>query len=512
MNNLTFTTYVHEQLPFEKLASQTIARQEGNLTDTGALLIKTGNFTGRSPEDKFVVKDNISINCVDWNKFNNPIDENNFLQLKNRLIAYLNNKAEVWARNVFACADDSFRLSIRVINETPWSNHFACNMFIEPDKNELKNFDAEWLIIQAPGFEADPLTDGTRQKNFTILSLKHKTILIGGSGYTGEIKKAVFTALNFILPHEHNVLSMHCSANEGANGDTALFFGLSGTGKTTLSADSKRNLIGDDEHGWSNYGVFNFEGGCYAKIINLSAECEPEIFGAIKPGALVENALLFKNSNQINFSDTSITENTRTSYPLEYILNAKKPALGGHPKNIFFLACDAYGVLPPISLLTEEQAMYYFINGYTAKVAGTEIGVSEPKVTFSACFGAPFLPLHPELYTNLLGKKLKEHKVKVWLVNTGWIAGKYGQGYRISIKNTRAIVNAALSGKLENVNYKKHSIFQLLVPQNCPGISSQELLNPREMWPNKTEYDKTAKLLVELFDKNHQLYCHPQFS
>jgi len=512
MNNPMFTTLVHEQLPIEKLAGQTIARQEGTLTDTGALLIKTGNFTGRSPEDKFLVKDNISIKSVDWNKFNNPIDENSFLQLKDKLIAYLNNKTEIWARNLFACADSRYQLSVRVINENPWSNHFASNMLIEPDEDELKNFNAEWLIIQAPGFEANPLIDGTRQKNFTILSLKHKTILIGGSGYTGEIKKAVFTALNFLLPYEHNVLSMHCSANEGVNGDTALFFGLSGTGKTTLSADSQRKLIGDDEHGWSNQGVFNFEGGCYAKIINLSEECEPEIFHAIKPGALVENARLFKNSNHIDFSDKSITENTRTSYPLEYIPNAKTPALGGHPQNIFFLACDAYGVLPPISLLTEEQAMFYFINGYTAKIAGTEVGITEPKVTFSACFGAPFLPLHPEFYATLLGKKLKEHKVKVWLVNTGWTAGPYGQGYRISINNTRAMVNAALSGKLDTVNYQEHSIFHLSVPQSCPGISSQALLNPREMWPDQNAYDEAAMKLVELFDKNHQLYNHPQLS
>ncbi len=512
MNNPMFTTLVHEQLPIEKLAGQTIARQEGTLTDTGALLIKTGNFTGRSPEDKFLVKDNISIKSVDWNKFNNPIDENSFLQLKNKLIAYLNNKTEIWARNLFACADSRYQLSVRVINENPWSNHFASNMLIEPDADELKNFNAEWLIIQAPGFEANPLIDGTRQKNFTILSLKHKTILIGGSGYTGEIKKAVFSALNFLLPYEHNVLSMHCSANEGVNGDTALFFGLSGTGKTTLSADSQRKLIGDDEHGWSNQGVFNFEGGCYAKIINLSEECEPEIFHAIKPGALVENAILFKNSNHIDFSDKSITENTRTSYPLEYIPNAKTPALGGHPQNIFFLACDAYGVLPPISLLTEEQAMFYFINGYTAKIAGTEVGITEPKVTFSACFGAPFLPLHPEFYATLLGKKLKEHKVKVWLVNTGWTAGPYGQGYRISINNTRAMVNAALSGKLDTVNYQEHSIFHLSVPQSCPGISSQALLNPREMWPDQNAYDEAAMKLVELFDKNHQLYNHPQLS
>ena len=507
-----FTTLVHEQLPIEKLVSQSIERKEGSLTDTGALLIKTGKFTGRSPEDKFIVRDDISIKSVDWNKFNNPIDENSFLQLKDRLISYLNNKQEIWARNLFACADDRYRLSVRVINENPWSNHFASNMLIEPDTNDLKNFNAEWLIIQAPGFEADPLVDGTRQKNFTILSFTHKTILIGGSGYTGEIKKGIFTALNFILPYQNNVLSMHCSANEGPNGDTALFFGLSGTGKTTLSADSRRKLIGDDEHGWSNQGIFNLEGGCYAKIINLSADCEPEIFSAIKPGALVENAVLFKNSNKIDFSDKSITENTRTSYPLVYIPNAKLPSLSGHPQNIFFLTCDAYGVLPPISLLNEEQAMYYFINGYTAKIAGTEVGITEPKVTFSACFGAPFLPLHPEFYATLLGEKLKEHKVKVWLVNTGWTAGSYGKGYRISINNTRAMVNAALSGKLNNVDYQQHSIFHLSVPQTCPGLSSQTLLNPREMWSDKGDYDKTATRLVSLFNENFHGYNHPQLS
>ena len=512
MINPTFTTLVHEQLPIEKLISQTIERQEGTLTNTGALLIKTGKFTGRSPEDKFIVKDDASIKSVDWNKFNNPIDENSFLQLKDKLISYLNNKPEIWARNLFACAGDRYRLSVRVVNENPWSNHFASNMLIEPDANELKNFNAEWLIIQASGFEADSIADGTRHKNFTILSFTHKTILIGGSGYTGEIKKGIFTALNFILPYQHNILSMHCSANEGANGDTALFFGLSGTGKTTLSADSRRKLIGDDEHGWSSYGIFNFEGGCYAKIINLSAGCEPEIFNAIKPGALVENAVFFENSNEIDFSDKSITENTRASYPLNYIPNTKMPSLSGHPQNIFFLTCDAYGVLPPISLLNEEQAMYYFINGYTAKIAGTEVGITEPKVTFSSCFGAPFLPLHPEYYANLLGNKLKEHNVKVWLISTGWTAGPYGCGYRISINDTRAIVNAALTGKLNNANYQEHSIFKLCVPQACPGISSQTLLNPREMWADKNHYDETAKKLVNLFDENYYKYNHPQLS
>ncbi len=414
------------------------------LNNTGALCINTGEFTGRSPKDKFIVKDATTKNSVFWNNFNIPIEEKYFFHLKDKLTRYLNRQNEIWIRDCYACADNDYRLNIRVINEMPSSNLFALNMFITPHEEELENFKPDWHIIHAPSFKANPKKDGTRQHNFAVISFTHKMILIGGTAYTGEIKKGIFSILNYILPHKKNVLSMHCSANIGESDDVAVFFGLSGTGKTTLSADPERKLIGDDEHGWTNNGVFNFEGGCYAKCIDLSEEKEPEIFHAIRPGALVENVTFFKDTNEINFSSKKITENTRVSYPLDFISNAAEPSLGGHPKNIFFLTCDAYGVLPPISKLTPGQAMYQFLSGYTAKVAGTETGITEPKVTFSTCFGAPFLPLHPVTYAEMLGKKMKEHNVNVWMVNTGWIGGAYGVGSRIQLKYTRAIIRAAL--------------------------------------------------------------------
>ncbi|MEX0636106.1 MAG: phosphoenolpyruvate carboxykinase (ATP), partial [Ferruginibacter sp.] len=387
---LQTTQSIHYQLSPSELSEQALQRNEAVLNDTGALVIKTGKFTGRSPKDKFTVKDEITNGTVDWNDFNIPIDEKYFFQLKDKMMAYLSAK-ELWVRDCFACADEQYQLSLRVINESPANNLFCYNMFIRPTAEQLKNFTPHWHVIQAPGFKANPSEDGTRAENFAILSFKHKTILIGGTGYTGEMKKGIFTMLNFVLPVRANILSMHCSANMGKDGDTAIFFGLSGTGKTTLSADPNRMLIGDDEHGWTSDSVFNFEGGCYAKTIDLSEEKEPEIFHAIKPGALVENTSFFEGSNKIDFSSKAITENTRVSYPLTFISNALEPSVGKTPKNIFFLTCDAYGILPPISKLTPGQAMYQFISGYTAKVAGTEAGVTEPKATFSACFGAPFL-------------------------------------------------------------------------------------------------------------------------
>jgi phosphoenolpyruvate carboxykinase (ATP) len=359
---------IHYQLTPEELTEQTICRGEGVLNDTGALVINTGKFTGRSPKDKFTVKDAITENTVNWNDFNIPIEEKYFLQLKDKMLKYLAEK-EIWVRDCYACADENFKLSLRVINEQPSANLFCYNMFISPNENELENFTPQWHIIQAPNFKANPAQDGTRAENFAILSFAHKTILIGGTGYTGEMKKGIFTMLNFILPHKANVLSMHCSANMGKAGDTAIFFGLSGTGKTTLSADPDRFLIGDDEHGWTGDSVFNFEGGCYAKTIDLSEEKEPEIYNAIRPGALVENVTFIDGTNKIDFGSKKITENTRVSYPLSFISNALEHSIGKTPKNIFFLTCDAYGVLPPISKLTAGQAMYQFISGYTAKVA-----------------------------------------------------------------------------------------------------------------------------------------------
>jgi phosphoenolpyruvate carboxykinase (ATP) len=499
-------TSLHYQLSPAELAEQTVLRGQGVLNNTGALCVRTGEFTGRSPKDKFIVKDALTENTVDWNNFNIPIDEKYFHQLKKKLLDYLGSKEEVWIRDAYACANPAYRLNIRVINENPWSNLFAHNMFLRPTENELENFEPEWEIIQAPGFIADPLVDGTRQHNFAILSFTHKTILIGGSGYTGEIKKGIFSVLNYILPHDKNVLSMHCSANMGSDGDVAVFFGLSGTGKTTLSADPNRSLIGDDEHGWTNDSVFNFEGGCYAKTIDLSEEKEPEIFNAIHAGALVENIQFYPGSREIDFSNGSITENTRVSYPLNYISNAMEPSIGGLPKNIFFLTCDAYGVLPPISKLSPGQAMYQFISGYTAKVAGTEAGVTEPKSTFSACFGAPFMPLHPGHYAEMLGRKMKEHQVNVWMINTGWSGGPYGIGSRMKLSYTRAMITAALKGDLEGVSYETHPVFGMMMPLSCPGVPT-EILNPRSTWADTAAYDAKSKDLAGQFVRNFEKYA-----
>jgi phosphoenolpyruvate carboxykinase (ATP) len=499
-------TNIHYQLSPGELVQQTVANGQGKLNNTGALVIKTGEFTGRSPLDKFIVKDSVTENTVHWNNFNLPINEKYFNQLKKKLLAYLSNKDEVWVRDCAACAHPDYRINIRVINENAWSNLFAYNMFLRPDEDELEEFKPDWQIIQAPGFKADPAVDGTRQHNFAIISFTQKTILIGGTGYTGEIKKGIFSILNYILPQQQNVLSMHCSANMADNGDTAIFFGLSGTGKTTLSADPQRKLIGDDEHGWTVDSIFNFEGGCYAKVIDLSLEKEPDIFNAIRPGALVENTTFINGTNEIDFSSKKITENTRVSYPLHYINNAAEPSIGGTPKNIFFLTADACGVLPPISKLTPAQAMYQFISGYTAKVAGTEAGVLEPKATFSACFGAPFLPLHPGKYAEMLGQKMKEGNVAVWLVNTGWSGGCYGVGSRIKLSYTRAMITAALNGQLDKAAFSKQPIFGFMTPASCPGVPS-EILDSKNTWEDKDAYDQKAKNLAKQFVDNFKKYA-----
>jgi phosphoenolpyruvate carboxykinase (ATP) len=489
------------QLSTEQLREQILSREEGVLNDTGALVIQTGHFTGRSPADKFIVEDSVTTNTVDWNRFNKPISENQFDRLLQDQINYLANLPELWARDACACDDPAFRIRLRVITETPASSHFAANMFIAPHPEELNSFAPDWQLLHAPGFHADPGVHGTRQGNFTVVSFSHKAILIGGTGYTGELKKAVFTILNYLLPLKHNVLSMHCSANEGPEGDCALFFGLSGTGKTTLSSDPLRSLIGDDEHGWHDTGIFNFEGGCYAKVINLSEAQEPAIFRAIRPGALVENTRFTQKTNKIDFSDSSVTENTRVSYPLDFIPNAKKPAVSRIPRHIFFLTCDAYGVLPPLSKLSQEQITYYFLNGYTAKVAGTETGILEPQVTFSACFGAPFLPLRPEVYAKLLREKTAKYDTQVWMINTGWTGGTYGTGSRISLAYTRAMITAILSGELDKVTYYPHETFGLLIPQSCPGVPTA-LLDPRKAWTDPAAYDLAAKKLQESFRDN----------
>ena len=488
-----------------ELVEETIMRGEGELTDTGALAIDTGEFTGRSPKDKFIVLDDVTKDTIWWGDINIKFDAEKFDRLYSRVAAYLANR-EVYVRDAYACADPRYRLNIRVVTEFPWSNLFAYNLFLRPTRDEIENFKPDWSIVCAPGFHADPAIDGTRQHNFAILNLTKKVILIGGTGYTGEIKKGIFTLLNYILPQEKGVLSMHCSANSGKNGDTAIFFGLSGTGKTTLSADPNRALIGDDEHGWADNSVFNFEGGCYAKCVDLTKEKEPQIYNAIKFGALVENTEFFDGTRTVDFSNISKTENTRVAYPLHHIDNAVEPSVGKTPKNIFFLTCDAFGVLPPISKLTTAQAMYHFISGYTAKTAGTEMGITEPTLTFSACFGKAFLPLHPTKYAELLGKKLKENKnINVWLVNTGWTGGPYGIGSRIKLSYTRALITAAMNGELDNVTFETLPVFNLALPASCPGVPD-EILNPRNTWADKDAYDNKANQLASSFVKNFEQY------
>ena len=490
----------------EELTKKTLELGQGELNDSGALSVSTGKFTGRSPKDKFTVKDAITEKSVDWGDVNIPIAPEAFDALYDKVCAYMGGK-EVWVRDAYACADPKFRLNIRVVNETPWANLFCNDLFLRPTAEEIQTQNPDWVILQAPGFQADPAVDGTRQANFTIVNFTRKIILIGGSGYTGEMKKGIFGVLNFVLPHDHKVLSMHCSANEGKDGDVALFFGLSGTGKTTLSADPNRALIGDDEHGWADGSVFNFEGGCYAKCIDLSEEKEPQIWAAVKPGALLENIKFHEGTKTVDYADGSITENTRVAYPIDFIPNAKEKSYGGDPKNIFFLTADAFGILPPISRLTTEQAMFQFISGYTAKVAGTEVGVTEPQPTFSACFGRVFLPLHPAKYAELLGKKLEEHKdVNVWLINTGWSGGAFGTGSRMSLKHTRAMITAAMNGELKDVAYVAHPVFGVLVPQTVPNVPS-EVLNPRDTWADKEAYDKKASELAGLFNKNFEKYA-----
>jgi phosphoenolpyruvate carboxykinase (ATP) len=505
-SGLKFSETIHYQLSPEELVNDSIRIGEGILCNTGALVIKTGEFTGRSPKDKFIVKDDLTENTVHWNEFNLPLDEKYFNIIRKKVMDHLEKLPEVWIRDCHACADPRFRLSVRVINEKPWSNLFAHNMFLRPTESELENFKPDWHILTCPGLKLDPNECGIRQHNVSLVSFKHKMILIAGSGYTGEMKKGIFTILNYILPFEKNVFSMHCSANMGKKGDTAIFFGLSGTGKTTLSADPNRKLIGDDEHAWTDDNIFNFEGGCYAKTIHLTEEKEPEIFRAIRPGALVENTSFFPGTNKINFDDGSVTENTRVSYPLDFISNALVPSIGGLPKNIFFLTCDAFGVLPPISKLTPGQAMYQFISGYTAKVAGTEADVTEPKPTFSACFGAPFLPLHPGKYAQMLGSKMQENKVSVWLVNTGWTGGTYGEGSRMKLKFTRAMITAALNNEFEKITFETHPVFGVAMPVSCPNVPS-EILNPGNTWSDKNAYDEKAKYLAGLFIKNFEKYA-----
>ncbi len=498
---------VYYQLSPEQLHDQTIALQQGVEASSGALAINTGEFTGRSPKDRFIVKDSITKDKIWWGDINIPFSPTAFDKLYTKVITYLNDK-ELYVRDSYVCADPKYRVNIRVVNEYPWSNFFAYNMFMRPSASELEDFIPEWTIVNAPSFMAIPKEDGTRQHNFAILNFTKKIALIGGTGYTGEIKKGIFSALNFILPVYKNTLPMHCSANVGKDGSTAIFFGLSGTGKTTLSTDPERQLIGDDEHGWTAENtIFNFEGGCYAKVINLSKSKEPDIYNAIKKGAILENVVMDTDGN-VDFTDKSITPNTRVSYPIHHIQNIQPNSIGGNPKNIFFLTADAFGVLPPISKLTPGQAAYHFISGYTAKVAGTEAGINEPKPIFSACFGAPFMPLHPTTYAEMLSAKMKSTGVTVWLVNTGWTGGPYGIGERMALKHTRAMIAAAMDGSLEAANkdnYHIHSVFGVLQPRVCPNVATA-ILSPRKTWNNDDGFYKIAYQLSQSFVDNFKQY------
>jgi phosphoenolpyruvate carboxykinase (ATP) len=496
----------HWNLTPAQLVAESIKNGEGVLTDTGALAVDTGKFTGRSPKDRFVVRDAKTENTVWWGDVNIAFAPEKFDALHEKVAAYLSDK-KVYVRDNYVCADSAYRLTVRTITEWAFSNLFADNLFNRFERNQLEALaSTDWTILCAPGFHANPEVDGTRQSNFAIINFTKQMVLIGGTGYTGEIKKSIFSILNYILPEEKQTLSMHCSANLGKDGDTAIFFGLSGTGKTTLSADPNRNLIGDDEHGWGENSIFNFEGGCYAKCVNLTEEKEPQIWKAIKFGAIVENTNFIAGTSTVDFDNIEKTENTRVAYPIHHIDGAVIPSVGGVPKNIFFLTADAFGVIPPISKLNPGQAMFHFISGYTAKVAGTEVGVTEPQTTFSACFGKAFLPLHPAKYAALLGEKMRKNNVNVWLINTGWTGGPYGVGSRMALKHTRAMITAAINGELENVNYTQHPVFGFQMPDSCPNVPA-EVLHPRNTWADKAAYDEKANNLANQFNKNFEQYA-----
>ncbi|TWI56892.1 phosphoenolpyruvate carboxykinase (ATP) [Halalkalibacter nanhaiisediminis] len=498
--------HVHHDLPISSLIEKSLMRGEGKLTATGALSVETGAYTGRSPKDKFIVKESSVADKINWGSVNQPIEKETFANLYKKVIKHLEEQNELFVSQGFAGADPTYRLPLKIINEFAWHQLFARQLFIRPTEDDDQSFENGFTIVSAPTFKADPAVDGTRSEAFVIISFEERIVLIGGTEYAGEMKKSIFSVMNFVLP-EQGVLSMHCSANTGQEGDTALFFGLSGTGKTTLSADPHRSLIGDDEHGWSTHGVFNIEGGCYAKCINLSEEKEPQIWNAIRFGSVLENVVLNDKTGQPDYDNTSLTENTRAAYPLEAIPNALTPSIAGHPNTIIFLTADAFGVLPPISKLTKEQAMYHFLSGYTSKLAGTERGVTAPEATFSTCFGAPFLPLPAARYAEMLGQKIDENDVDVFLVNTGWSGGPYGVGKRMNLSHTRAMVQAALHGELRTVETTVDSIFGLHIPLHCPGVPDS-VLQPRETWTDKEAYDAKAQELAANFKENFQKFDH----
>ncbi|WP_050616136.1 phosphoenolpyruvate carboxykinase (ATP) [Bacillus testis] len=518
MNTVEVSNELHElvngnnvsvQLSVPQLVEKVLHRNEGVLSSTGAVKAETGKYTGRSPKDKYIVEEELSKDKIAWGSVNEPISQDAFLKLYHKVIQHLKEKDEIFVFKGFAGADKKTRLPIQIVNEYAWHNLFVHQLFIRPDKDELAEHDAQFTVISAPNFKADPAVDGTKSETFIIISFEYKTVLIGGTEYAGEMKKSIFSVMNYLLP-EQDILPMHCSANVGKEGDVALFFGLSGTGKTTLSADPNRKLIGDDEHGWSSNGVFNIEGGCYAKCIDLSRDKEPQIFDAIRFGAVLENVVLDAETRVADYSDKSLTENTRAAYPIDAIDNIVNPSIAGHPNTIIFLTADAFGVLPPISKLSKEQAMYHFLSGYTSKLAGTERGVTSPEATFSTCFGSPFLPLPATVYAEMLGQKIDEHNANVFLVNTGWTGGEYGVGSRMKLAYTRAMIHAAFEGDLNNIETVKDSIFGLDIPLHVPGVPD-EVLQPHKTWSDHSAYLKKAKELAGKFRDNFLKFDHVSF-
>lgn len=504
INQLIEKATSHFQLSSTQLYKKILKNHEGELTELGAINVKTGKYTGRSPKDKFIVTEPSYKDNINWGDINQPMDEETFLKLYNKVLDYLNQKEELYIFSGYAGSDKESRLKLKVINELAWHNLFARNMFILPESiDEAQNIKPNFTIVSAPNFKANPELDGTNSETFVIISFKHKVILIGGTEYAGEMKKGIFSVMNYLLPMQ-DIMSMHCSANVGEKGDVALFFGLSGTGKTTLSADPKRKLIGDDEHGWNKNGVFNIEGGCYAKAIHLSKQKEPQIYNAIKYGTILENTVT-NDDGTVDFDDNTYTENTRAAYPIDYIENIVTPSKAAHPNTIIFLTADAFGVIPPISKLTKDQAMYHFLSGFTSKLAGTERGVTEPQPSFSTCFGAPFLPLSPTKYADLLGNLIDIHDVDVYLVNTGWTGGKYGIGRRISLHYTREMVDQAISGKLKNTKYIKDDTFGLNIPVQIDNVPTT-ILNPINAWNNKDNYKAQAYDLIQRFNNNFKKF------
>ncbi len=504
LTNLLSGENLNVQLSVPQLVEKATTRGEAILTADGAIRAKTGKYTGRSPKDRYIVEEPTSKDKIDWGTVNRPISSEVFDTLYTKVINYLSEKDELFVFKGFAGADESTRLAIEVVNEYAWHNLFVHQLFIRPTEEELKTHESQFTIVSAPTFKADPSIDGTDSETFIIVNMEKRIVLIGGTEYAGEMKKSIFSIMNYLLP-EKDIMPMHCSANVGEEDDVTLFFGLSGTGKTTLSADSDRKLIGDDEHGWSDHGVFNIEGGCYAKCIDLSAEKEPEIHGAIRFGSVLENVVVDEETRIPDYADGSLTENTRAAYPIHYIDNIVTPSIAGHPNTIVFLTADAFGVLPPISKLSKEQAMYHFLSGYTSKLAGTERGITSPEATFSTCFGSPFLPLHATVYAEMLGKKIDEHNAQVFLVNTGWTGGVYGVGNRMELKYTRAMVRAAIAGKLDNVETETNQVFGLQMPTAIEGVPA-EVLNPRNAWADKDAYDEKAAELSQLFRENFQKF------